>query len=182
MNENLISQNINGTDSVNTFNTFNSLSKNDSTTSTNYTKYKMNLHTQSLLEPSSKNNNSTINNRYSFNRDKDKSATFIENRKSNLESTILNGCIPTNESSTREEAEQSTYNALNDVNIYINSNQATSGMNNIHVHVYNYGTVINSKIPQMSPCTYESNDCDRANDDHLDSLYETPKRVSFANL
>jgi hypothetical protein len=160
--------------------------KNEIIKETPYSKYKLPSHTQSLLEPSQQNTN-VSNSRYSFNRDnrdsrefrdKDKFTTFIESRrKSNLDSMYIN----TNETDNiRNE-----YNAMNDVNIYINSNQATNGMNNIHVHVYNYGgpnslTNIskNPIIPQMSACTYES---DKNNDEHYESFYETPKRVSFAN-
>ncbi len=179
--------NINGNSSVNTFNTLKTLSsynslpfKKDSITpitQTPYSNYKIPSHTQSLLEPSQQNPNLSKSG-YSFNREKDKYSTFIETKgKNNLDSMYLK----TNES----ENVRNEYNAMNDVNIYINSNQATNGMNNIHVHVYNYGAsnsltniAKNPIIPQMSACTYES---DKNNDEQYESFYETPKRVSYVN-
>ena len=67
------------------------------------------------------------------------------------------------------QSDEENKSTCKDVNIFINSTDT----NNIYVHVHNY--MAERKVSSM---TYES---EREREDHLDSLYETPKRVSFAN-
>jgi hypothetical protein len=67
-------------------------------------------------------------------------------------------------------------NVYKDLNIYIN-NTEHGNSNSIYVHFHNYPITDNSDAEKkVSNFTYES---EKEKDDHLDSFYETPKKVSF---
>jgi hypothetical protein len=68
-------------------------------------------------------------------------------------------------------------NMYKDLNIYIN-NTEHGNSNNIYVHFHNYQNPDQIEAERkISNFTYES---EKEKDDHLDSFYETPKKVSFA--
>ena len=76
------------------------------------------------------------------------------------------------EDKNKLSGEKETKTVYKDLNIFINSNDLNKN-GNIHVHVHNYN-ITESTDRKISANTYDSMEKD-------DSIYETPKKVSFAN-
>lgn len=79
-----------------------------------------------------------------------------------------------------------TGKAYQDLNIFINNDNIHNNSHNIHVHLYNFPEnnrtidVSTVEAGNYTKYTYDSPENDRIKQEHLDSVYETPKRVSFA--